>query len=331
LILTQIGPAAAARVLQRHRTMVSEPATEPPSLRQDGFGTRTIERTPSHGRCERLQLSPLMATPVSEQAIRARAGHLTSLGPGPVGRVSRIERKGATLSILSELPDGVTLSDILAALEFGTLTLSDDEVVELAASVVRAAGRMHETLGALPHGTLSPAHVVVTRDGSTVFTHAFFGEAVQALKKDRESLWRELGLTLPAGTNVPKLNQRNDVAQLGALVLAISLGRSLRREEFPGRMSDLVAGASIGSSAKMNGRLRTWLQDTLQLHGRAVFDSCIDAARKFDRLLPKGCGDEAGSLALGTAILQLCGDMSGDSPTQSWTSSVPTLSYRSFA
>jgi hypothetical protein len=99
--------------------MVSELATEPPSIRQDGLGTRIIEQTEKHGHCERLQLSPVLATPVSEQAIRARAAHPTSLGPGPVGRVARMERKGATLSILSELPDGVTLSDILAALEFG--------------------------------------------------------------------------------------------------------------------------------------------------------------------------------------------------------------------
>ncbi len=312
-----MGPPVAVRVLHWRRAMVSELVTEPLSIRQDGFGTRVIEQTQKHGRCERLQLSPVLATSVSEQAIRARAAHLTSLGPGPVKRVSRIERKAATLSILSELPDGVTLSDVLAALEFATLTLSDDEVVELAVSVVRAAGRMHETLGGLAHGTLSSAHVVVMRDGSTIFTHAVFGEAIQPLKKDRESLWRELGLALPAGTSPPRFDLRSDVAQLGALVLAISLRRSLRREEFPHRLGDLVTAASIGASPKMNSRLRTWLQDTMQLHGRVVFDSCVDAARKFDRLLPKGCGDEAGALALGTAILQLA--------------SAPELSHQPFA
>ena len=143
--------------------MVSELATEPPSIRQDGFGTRIIEQSEKHGRYERLQLSPGLATPMSEQAIRARAAHLTSLGPGPVGRV----------------------------------------------------------------------------------------------------------------------------AQLGALVLAISLRRSLRREESPQRIGDLVTATTIGSSAKMHSRLRTWLQDTMQTPGPVVFDSCIDAARKFDRVLPK--------------------------------------------
>jgi hypothetical protein len=76
---------------------------------------------------------------------------------------------------------------------------------------------------------------------------------------------------------------------------------------------------SIGSSTLLNSRLRIWLQDTLQLHGRVVFDSCLDAARKFIRILPKGCGDEAGALALRTAILQLCGGASGGSATPAWS------------
>ncbi len=312
LILTQISVGAAVRSLQLAPAMASRLALEPPAIRQDGFGTRLVEQAPKLGRVERLTLSPALSTPGSEQAIRARAAHLTSFGPGPVGRVARIERKGASLSILSEAPDGVTLSDVLAALEFGTLTLSAEEVLELAASVVQAAGKMHEALGSLAHGALSPEHVVVTREGATVFTGAVFGDAVQALKRSREQLWREFGLALPAAASAPRFDQRGDVAQLGALVLAIGQRRSLGRDEFPGSVSDLVMATSMSpiSTSQFKSRLRTWLQDTLQLHGRVVFDSCVDAARKFNRILPKGAGDEARVLALRTAILQLCGEPS---------------------
>jgi hypothetical protein len=290
--------------------MVSRHAAEPPSIRQDGFGTRVIERT-ANRRFERLTLSPVLASPASEQAIRARAAHLTSLGRDSIARVSRIERKGATLSTLSELPEGVSLSDILAALEFGTLTLSNDEVAELVASVVQAAGRMHETLGTIAHGSLSPAHVVVTRDGSTVFTGAVFGDALQALKQNRELLWREFGLALPVAASAPKFDQRGDVAQLGALILAICHRRSLGRNEFPFRVNDLVKAASLTSDTELDSRLRCWLQNAMQLNGRVVFNSCVDAARKFRRLLPRGSSDEAGALALRTAILQLCGGSGG--------------------
>jgi len=76
--------------------VVSRVTLEPPSIRQDGFGTRRIEEIPQTGRVETLVVSPALATPSSEQAIRARAAHLTRLGPGPVGRVIRIERKSST-------------------------------------------------------------------------------------------------------------------------------------------------------------------------------------------------------------------------------------------
>jgi hypothetical protein len=230
------------------------------------------------------------------------------------------------------MPDGVALSDILAALEFNTFTLSDDEVLELAALVVRAAGIMHETLGALAHGALSPAHVVVTREAAVVFTGAVFGDAVHALKRNREQLWREFGLALPSSDSTPKFDQRSDVAQLGALVLAIGKRRWLTRDEFPNSFNDLVTATSIGSNAQTNTRLRTWLQHTLQLQGRVGFDTCIDAARKFNRVLPRGGSDEAAALALRAAILQLCGEPSIAAAASDWSPSPTTeLSHTSFA
>jgi len=288
--------------------MVSQVTFEPPSTRQDGFGTRLVEDLPGIGRVERLVLSATLSTPGAEQAIRARAAHLTSLGPGPIGRVLRVEHNAGALSIVSVVPDGVSLSDVLAALEFGTLTLSDDEVLEVAASVVRAAAGMHEALGSLAHGALSPAHVVLMRDGSTMFTGAVFGDAIQALQRNREHIWREFGLALPAAASIPRFDQRGDVTQLSALVLAIGQRRSLRRDEFPRSMGDMVATTSAALTPDANAGLRTWLRDGLQLHGRVVFNSAVDAARAFNRCLPSGCGDEAGALALRIAIRQLCGE-----------------------
>ena len=312
--------------------MVFQQAQETPPPRQDGFGTRVIERIPELGRVERLMLSPSLAMPGSEQAMRARAAHLTSVGASSLGRVLRIERKGGAVSVLNDVPDGVTLSDFLAALEFNTLTLSDDEVLEIAASVVGAAGMMHQALGTVAHGALSPGHVVLTREGSTVFTGAVFGDAIQALKWNREHLWREFGLAMPGSASTPRFDRRGDVAQLGALVLAIGQRRCLARDEFPGAVRDLVAATAIGSNTHTTSRLRTWLQDTMQLHGRVVFESCADAARKFTRVLPKGCGDEAGTLALRTAILQLCGEPSINSADDAWSASVTTeFSHPSFA
>jgi hypothetical protein len=285
--------------------MISRVALEPPPARQDGFGARLVVAVPALGRVERLLLSPQLSTPGSEQAIRARAAHLARLRAGDIGRVLRVDREGEALAILSEVLDGVTLSDVLAALEFGTLALSDDEIVELAISVVRAAGRMHEALGSLAHGALAPMHVVLMRDGSTAFTGAVFGDALQALKLSREQMWRKFALALPSAAALPRLDRRTDVTQLAALVVAIGQRRMLRRDEFPARIGELVTGTAFLPSPKIHARLQTWLQDALQLQGRVVFESCTEAAGRFMRILPKGCGDDAGALALRTAVLQL--------------------------
>jgi hypothetical protein len=58
----------------------------------------------------------------------------------------------------------------------------------------------------------------------------------------------------------------------------------------------------------------------------------VDAARKFTRVVPEGCGDETGALVLRTAIRQLCGEASSGSTASEWRpGSAPELSHHSFA
>ena len=109
--------------------------------------------------------SPALSTPTSEQAIRARAGYHNTLENNPLGRVIRIARSGDALSVFSLAPDGVPLSELLAGLEFKTISLSGEELLELAASIVNALATMHERMPSLAHGALTPAHIVLQRDG----------------------------------------------------------------------------------------------------------------------------------------------------------------------
>jgi hypothetical protein len=279
-----------------------------PPVRQDGFGARRVVSDSRLGRVERLDLAPALSTSVSEQAIRARAAYLTSVADTPLGRVLRIDRRGDALSVLSASPDGVPLSDLLAALEFKTVTLSGDELLELAASVVTAVATMHERLPSLAHGALTPAHIVLQRDGSTILTGAVYGDALQALQRNREHLWREFGVALPTAASLPRFDQRGDVTQLGAVVLAISRGRSLRRDEYPRGMNELVMSATVSANPVVDSKLRTWLQDTLLLHSRMVFASGVEAARAFGEILPDASARTVEALALQRVIRQLCGE-----------------------
>ena len=177
------------------------------SVRQDGFGARSLDVDPQVGRIERLDLIPALSTSASEQAIRARAAYLTSVEENPLGRVVRIVWKGDALAVFSTVFDGVSLSEVLAALEFKTISVSGEELLELAASIVTALSTVHERMPSIAHGALTPAHIVLLRDGSTVLTGAAYGDALQALQRNRENLFRDFGLALPTAANFPRFDQ----------------------------------------------------------------------------------------------------------------------------
>jgi hypothetical protein len=287
---------------------VNSPDSDPNApVREDGFGVRRVVDDPQLGRVERLELSPALCSFACEQAIRARAAHLASVSEGDAGRVLRIERKGGPLAIVSGIPDGVALSDVLAALEFNTVTLSGDELLELAASVVDAVAATHAHMTTRAHGALTPAHIVVGPDGTTILTGAVFAEALQSLERNREALWREFGLALPSSASLPRFDQRGDVTELGAVILAIAVRRSLRRDEYPRGTNDVVNSVSLSDDPSKTSGLRQWLQDTLQLHGRVVFSSAVDAAEAFAGVVPPAARGGATTSALQAALRQLSG------------------------
>jgi hypothetical protein len=279
-----------------------------PSVTEDGFGARSIIEDPQHGPIERLELTPALATSASEQAIRARAAYHSTLEDNPLGRVVRIARTGEALSVFSVAPDGVPLSEILAGLEFKTISLSGEELLELAASIATALATMHERMPSLAHGALTPAHIVLLRDGSTMLTGAVYGEALQALQRNREHLWRDFGIALPTSASLPRFDQRGDVTQLGAIVLAITQRRSLRRDEYPKKTHEMAMATSVTGTAATDSKLRAWLQDALQLHGRVTFGSAVDAARALRDVLPAAAERTLEAHALQAAVRQLNGE-----------------------
>jgi hypothetical protein len=279
-----------------------------PSAREDGFGARSILFDPEHGRVERLDLTPALASFASEQAIRARAAFHNGVDDSPLGRVVRLTRSGDALSIVSHAPDGVPLSELLAGLEFKTISLSGEELLELATSIVNALATMHERMPTIAHGALTPAHIVLHRDGSTRLTGASYVDALQALQRNREHLWRDFGIALPTAASLPRFDQRGDVTQIGAIVLAITQRRALRRDEYPRNMHEMAMSATVTGTAAIDSKLRSWLQDALQLHGRVTFGSGVHAARAFSDALPPAAERTLEALALQTAIRQLCGE-----------------------
>jgi hypothetical protein len=291
--------------------MSPEAALHLADTRYDGFGIRRVDKDPRSGRIEVLDVVRTLAAPVAEQAIRARAARFTDGKASMLAPVYRIARADGGLSIISGAPEGVTLADLLAALEFSIVTLSDQAILELAGVTIRAVASMHQLPGAPVHGALSPAHIVLCREGGVLLTGALFGDALEALQRNREQLWKEFGLALPASANLPRFDQRADVTQLGALVLAILMRRELTADEYPRGIADLVtrATANLADSGTCSSGVRMWLQQALQLHPKATLGSAADAARAFAAATGEVSGRRgSGAQALQLVIRQLCGE-----------------------
>jgi hypothetical protein len=298
------------RRLQYAAAMISQDVMQAASMRHDGFGFRRFEEDDNWGRVELLELGPTLSTPKAEQAIRARAARFINCQVPIVAPLYSIARGEDGVSIVSGAPDGLTLADLLGALEFGVATLNDGAVLELAAMTVRAVASMHEMAGTFAHSALTPSHVLLRTDGTVLLTGAVFGDALQALQKNREQLWREFGIALPPSASLPRFDHRSDVTQLGALVLAILLRRALTADEYPRAVHDLVHTAtdrlSIGSKSSI--ALRLWLQQTLQLQSRALFSSAVDAERAYVSLISAVSDRRAGAVTIQETIRHLAGE-----------------------
>jgi hypothetical protein len=272
----------------------------------DGLGVRTLDQDPRHGWVETLHVSGAVAEhPGLEPLIRARAAHFAELGEGPLAPVYRVDRDGAGLRVVAQAPDGIRLSQVLSHLAAGDQTLSDAGVLELAAATIKAVAFVHQLPGVIGHGSIMPEHVVLSADGAAMLTDGVFGAAVEALQRNREEVWRRFGLALPASASLPRFDQRADVTQLGACILAIALRRPLRADEYPRGVADLVFAA--GRDSGHASPLRMWLQQALQLHPRAMFANAVEAQKMFAEITAAPGAKRAGRQALQAFTSRIAG------------------------
>lgn len=280
---------------------------------EDGLGVRRLETDPRDGSVvEVLDVSPALAAQEGfESEVRAHAGRLFDAGVDGIALVRHVERRGGTLRVVADHVDGLRLPDLLQEAIKGNIPLPQPAALELAGRIVRIVAAMHRVPG-LAHGAITPSHVVITRTGAVVLTDAVYGPALEALQRNREQLWREFRLALPASASLPRFDPRADVAQLGATVLAIALGRSLREGEYPRAINEVVIAATLaarpGETGTSTSALRMWLQEALHLHPRATFSSAIDAEKGYDEVLGPAALRRGGTAAFEAAVRRIFGD-----------------------
>ena len=107
------------------------------------------------------------------------------------------------------------------------------------------------------------------------------GAALEQLGHTRARYWRELAVALPGTVGTPVFDARTDVTQIGAVALALILGRPLTPEDYPERLTELIQTATMRSVAGVAEPLpesvRDWLTQALQLDQWESFASPTDA------------------------------------------------------
>ncbi len=243
----------------------------------DGLGERRAILDARGDRLDLLRLRASLATvPSFEAALRERAIRVATFQHASYSHVRSIEveRSAGTLAIISDHVQGARLSTLLAAAEKRSLAVDISAVTCIVRQLVLATTAWREHMPDVVHGAIGPDRLVITPDGRLVVVEYVLGSALEQLRYSRQQYWDELGVPLPA-TFKFAINARADVLQVGAVALALLLGRRLnasdRLNEIPPNLRDALPPS-----------LRIWLLRALQIEPVGSFTSVLDARVAFD-------------------------------------------------
>ena len=198
------------------------------------------------------------------------------------------------------------LSQLLDAAEREPLSLNINAALAVLRQLVPAVAVLHQTARDVAHGAIGPERLIVTPDARLVIVEHALGGALEQLRFSCERYWRELRIPVPRSAGSPRFDQRTDVTQIGAVALALVLGRLLREDEYA-RVGDAVASAwatsARGGLEPLPAGFRSWLMRALQLDPVSAFPSAMEAWAELDKII--GDRDEiAAPQALETFLAQ---------------------------
>ena len=278
---------------------MSTTVSTPPSavVFQDGLGERRHTSGAGNQPLEVLILhEELTAVPAFEASLRERLEHLAGFQHPSFTRVrgaGRLTKGQGRLIIASDQVPGVRLSEILTAAEQRLIPLEIDAALCLLRQIVPAIAALHAKAPDACHGALAPERIILTPDARAIIVEHVYGSALEQLRFSHERYWKELRIPLPLTGGLPRFDRRADVTQIGALALALILGRPLGDDEYPARVADIVDGVRAISATGLEvlpAGVRTWLSRTLQLDARRSFATAIEAQAELDAI---AVGDEA--------------------------------------
>jgi hypothetical protein len=257
---------------------------------EDGLGTRHHSTDAGNQPLEILTLrEQLTAVPSFEFALRERASRLAGFRHASYGHVRGIDKTGSTLAVVSDRIDGVRLSELLTVAEQQLLPVEIDAALCVIRQLVQAVAMLHEQVPDVCHGALALERIIITPNARAIIVEQVLGAALGQLLFSRENYWKDLRIAMPPRAGSPRFDRRADVTQLGAISLALILGRPLGDDDYPGRIAEIVervgAVSATGGLEPLPGGVRSWLARALQLDPRNSFASAIEARTELDAAL----------------------------------------------
>jgi hypothetical protein len=303
-------------------------------LFSDGLGERIVAVDAATGDLlQILRVRPqLLAVPSFEFALRERAARLANFRHAYYARVRRIDRHPAGLAIVSDHVEGVRLSDMLRVSEERGLRLDLNAALCLLRQLVPSVALLHENARDVAHGLLAPERLIVTPRARLVVVEHVLGSAVEQLQFNRERLWQELRVAMPASVGASRFDHRADVTAIGLVALALVVGRPIRSDEYPHKAPALLNAARArstgGGDQPLPESLHNWIARALQLEVRQGFLSATDAQIGLEEALADDTGFVAAPVALETFLSRYIAALlepPASSPAPTVSASVPDL------
>ncbi len=239
----------------------------------DGFGDRLLmSDNTSDSSLELLRFRPeLAAVPGFERILRgtvARLARFEHPAFAHVRAVERLESDGALALVSTHVP-GTRLSEM-----FQGADRAAGVHPAFAAWLIRwltpAIADLRARTG-MAHGTITAERIVLASDGRPVLLEPAVGRAVEALGLSPDQLWQHFTMVVPPPEyGAPRLDDRSDIYQLGAVTLSLLLGRRLTPADLAGDLDPLLDElytSPQGRASSFTPALCLWLDRALRTDG----------------------------------------------------------------
>jgi len=256
----------------------------------DGLGRRIAATDPATGEpVEHLELATeLVLHTAFATALAERVTRLAAVRHASYVHVRRVDRPSIDrLVVVSGATPGRRLSDLLDASAAVGTRPDIEAVVALMRQLLPAAALFSRNKRQQALGTIGPERLFIVPPARVVIAETAFGSAIDQLQLTRTEAWQRFQLAMAPSDGPVTSTPRGDATALGAIALAMLLGRRLAADEFPWQLATLVHTVKERHGDEdhaLSSVFSRWLRRALQIDEDG-FDSPQAAQIAFEEVL----------------------------------------------